>query len=181
MPIRQRSLSESPTEIRPMNLLLNPQEIVKSNVSQFAQFFRAYQECTVDVQAIVNEMAEIVADPDSTSDEREHAVEVMVEALVPGLATDLVVGHKRFMKSADYREAKVALEEQERHFADTVRDLMKAKSLTQETLAEQTGVSQPAISNILTRRCRPQQRTVLRFAEALGCDPEYLWPPLRDE
>jgi len=53
--------------------------------------------------------------------------------------------------------------------------------MTQEELAEKTGVGQPAISNMLNRQCRPQHRTVRRFADALGISPEELWPPLRSK
>jgi len=48
--------------------------------------------------------------------------------------------------------------------------------MTQEALAAKLGVGQPAISNMLNRQCRPQRRTVLRLAQALGISPEELWP-----
>jgi transcriptional regulator with XRE-family HTH domain len=61
-------------------------------------------------------------------------------------------------------------------FAQRVDSLMREKELTQELLAERIGVSQPAISNMLTRKCRPQRRTVARIATALNVRPEEIWP-----
>jgi len=53
---------------------------------------------------------------------------------------------------------------------------MARRGMTQEALAAKLGVGQPAISNMLNRQCRPQRRTVLRLAQALGISPEELWP-----
>lgn len=69
-----------------------------------------------------------------------------------------------------------SLDEEEAAFAARVRKLMHEKGMTQADLAEATGVTQPAIANILNRNCRPQQRTIARFAEALEVDPSELWP-----
>jgi transcriptional regulator with XRE-family HTH domain len=68
------------------------------------------------------------------------------------------------------------LENEETVFADRLRAEMERKNISQETLAAMTGVGQPAISNILTRRCRPQRKTVARFAQALNVSEEELWP-----
>lgn len=155
---------------------ITTQDLLKPEVAQFAQLFFAFQECTEEVQTIVIQMAGIVNDPESTHDEREHALEVLVEALVPGLACELLNSHLRLLKTSEFLAAKEQVSQQEHRFANKVRELMESKGMTQEELAERTGVSQPAISNILNRRCRPQQRTVLRFAEALEVSPEVLWP-----
>ena len=42
-------------------------------------------------------------------------------------------------------------------------------------LANASGVGQPAISMMLSRNCRPQKRTVIRIAAALGISPGELW------
>ena len=57
-----------------------------------------------------------------------------------------------------------------------VRKLMKVKGITQEDLANAAEITQPAVSNLLTRGCRPQRRTVEKFAGALGVNPSELWP-----
>ena len=61
-------------------------------------------------------------------------------------------------------------------FAQRLRKLMDEKGMTQTTLAEQLGIGQSAISNMLHRQCRPQRRTVIRLAEALGVSSDDLWP-----
>ncbi len=54
----------------------------------------------------------------------------------------------------------------------------KAK-LTQDDLAQLSGVSQPHISSIEKGRWSPKQNTVMLIAEALGVDVNALLPPSR--
>ena len=154
------------------------QDVLKHDVSQFATFLHAYQECSTEIQRIVDDMVQIIVSPDSTEDEREHATDAVIEALFPSLTVDAVSHFNNARHSPEFKAASDELDEQERHFAETVKRLLEERGLTQQGLADKTGVTQPAISNILTRQCRPQQRTVLRFAEALGVEPEQLWPSL---
>ena len=53
---------------------------------------------------------------------------------------------------------------------------VRAVDVSEEKLAEMIGVTQPAISMMLQRECRPQRRTIVRIAEALELDPQDLWP-----
>jgi predicted XRE-type DNA-binding protein len=79
-------------------------------------------------------------------------------------------------------EAKETLERmdaEEADFAKRLRQLMEARNLTQAELASAVGIGQPAVSMMLNRACRPQKKTVLRFAEALGVGPEELWPGIQ--
>jgi len=55
---------------------------------------------------------------------------------------------------------------------------MDAKRLSQRELADRVGCSQPAISQMLTRECRPQKKTILKLAEALNVQPRDLWPDI---
>jgi lambda repressor-like predicted transcriptional regulator len=68
------------------------------------------------------------------------------------------------------------MDQEESFFAQRLRELMEAKGWTQAQLADKVGIGQPAISMMLNRACRPQQKTVLRFAQAFGVPPEDLWP-----
>lgn len=70
----------------------------------------------------------------------------------------------------------VAMDQEEATFAERLRRLLEQKGMTQAQVAEKLGVGQPAIAMMLQRRCRPQRRTVIRLAEALGVAPEELWP-----
>lgn len=160
---------------------IRAQEIVKTQATQFATCLRAYQECTTEVQKIVDEMSVIVSDEEATSDEKDMAADVIVEALFPGLGADYLDIHRDILKQKPFVQARKELEAQEDLFATNLERIMKERKLTQEQLAAMTGVSQPAISNVLNRQCRPQQRTVMRFAEALDVDPATLWPPIAPE
>ena len=62
---------------------------------------------------------------------------------------------------------------------ERLRTAMHQRGVTQEQLADKIGIGQPAVSMMLQRHCRPQQRTVRRLAEALGVAPEELWPGIK--
>jgi transcriptional regulator with XRE-family HTH domain len=75
-------------------------------------------------------------------------------------------------------EMKTAIEEldaEEESFAERLKDLMADRGLTQTDLGKMIGVGQSAISNMLNRNCRPQQRTAVRLATALDVPVESLW------
>ena len=79
-------------------------------------------------------------------------------------------------RSVDYSASE--LDTQEANFADRLKELMKAKAITQQQLASRIGCSQPAISQMLNRQCRPQRSTILNLAAALDVEPHELWPNL---
>lgn len=148
----------------------------KINPSEAARFLRAFVECSREMQEIVLEMAAIVSEEHSTDDERLAAFDAMMEALFPGTSADILEVYHRGLKSPEAAQAAAELKAEERGFADRVRKLMLERNVTQEQLAQEIGIGQPAVSNILNRRCRPQRRTIVRFAEALKVQPEELWP-----
>ncbi len=121
-------------------------------------------------------MSDIIIDPESTDEERTVAFDAMTEALFPGMAVDILESYRERMKSPEAAAAAAELKTDEKHFVDRLRSLMNTKGITQEQLAAAANISQPAVSNILARRCRPQKRTVERFAGILGVDPTQLWP-----
>jgi lambda repressor-like predicted transcriptional regulator len=149
-------------------------------VGEFARYLQAFVECNNEIQNLVLEMAAIVSDESTTDEERELASDAMMQALFPGDSADGLEYYKAILASPDGRSAAAAIAEQQATFADNLRRIMAAKGITQEQLASLTGVGQPAISNMLKRACRPQQRTVRRFAEALGVGPHDLWPMIGD-
>ena len=79
-------------------------------------------------------------------------------------------------RSVDYSASE--LDTQEAKFADRLKELMKAKAITQLQLASRIGCSQPAVSQMLNRQCRPQRSTILNLAAALDVEPHELWPNL---
>lgn len=150
--------------------------------SIFAKCFRAYLECSGQVQGVIREMAEIVSSPESDEQEREMALGTLAEALFPEydsgrLGIDIEEANRACVEnSPDGTEAQAELDRQEQAFADRLKEVMQQKGMTQAQLAERAGVQQPAISMMLNRNCRPQQRTVRKLAEALGVGPQELWP-----
>jgi len=79
-------------------------------------------------------------------------------------------------RAVDYSASE--LDSQEAKFADRLKDLMKARAITQLQLASRIGCTQPAISQMLNRQCRPQRGTILNLAAALDIEPHELWPNL---
>jgi predicted XRE-type DNA-binding protein len=60
-------------------------------------------------------------------------------------------------------------------FTSALKMIMQQRGLTQAQLADLVGIGQSSISMILNRQCRPQRKTVLKFAQALSVDPQQLW------
>lgn len=145
-------------------------------------WLRAYMECNDAVQAVVRDMLDICESEDADEDEKEMAIATVREALFPtthsgSLGADLEELEEQ-QKATCPDSAKVIdeLDNQEAVFADRVASIMNVKGMTQEQLADAIGVGQPAISMMLARKGRPQRRTVLRIAEALGVSVNDLWP-----
>lgn len=67
---------------------------------------------------------------------------------------------------------------QEGTFAQRLRDLTEAKRISQQELADRVHCSQPVISQMLNRACRPQKKTILKLAEVLNVGPRDLWPDI---
>ncbi len=59
-----------------------------------------------------------------------------------------------------------------------LREVRERKWITQDELAERTGLSVPTISRLENGHNAPRIRTVRTLAEALGVDPDELivWP-----
>ncbi|MFN0056639.1 MAG: helix-turn-helix domain-containing protein [Planctomycetales bacterium] len=144
---------------------------------QMAPLFRRLRETVL-------RMLEVVEGADSTPEEKQRACNTIRDAI------ELQVDPNRYGMSVAECELNAAarhatvdrlvadLDSQEAVFAEKLRQLMKAKLMTQAELASRVGCTQPAISQMLKRECRPQKRTILALASALGVDPRDLWPEL---
>ena len=159
-------------------------DINKLNIQMASKFLQAYLECSDGIQEVVREMLAIVNAPDADADDRDMAIHTLADALFPNqhegkLGIDLeeaeAMGASHSSETAGILER---FNREEENFAIRLRAAMDEKGITQEQLAASMGIGQPAISNMLNRQCRPQRRTVVRFAEALGVLPESLWPSL---
>jgi len=159
-----------------MPTMINPRDILAHDAARGAMFLHAYKECSRPVQELVDEMTSIIVSDETEGDEKSHAIDVIIEALFPMVAADVTERHRLLMQSDEARQAIAEMDEEEQTFANRLKDAMDKRGLTQEQLAAATGVSQPAISNMVNRNCRPQRRTISKLAAALDVDPSELWP-----
>ena len=149
--------------------------ILKMETTQFAMFLHAYRECSPEIREVVDEMTDILVDEEATEDDRSMAASTIVEAIFPSLSVDMIDGFSNKMQSTATRKLREELDAEEATFANRLRAIMESKNISQEQLALLTGVSQPAISNMLNRKCRPQRRTLVRLAQALDVVESELW------
>jgi len=131
------------------------------------QFLGAIAESSDATQQIVLRMLDVVKNPATTPAQRQHALKLIDDALFPESAT-LMAGPP----------ADSPLDTQQATFAKRLRAVMQAKRISQQELANRVGVSQPAISQMLHRDCRPQKQTILKLAEALSVPASDLWPDI---
>lgn len=136
-----------------------------------------------ELRRMVEGMLDIIENPDSVHNDRKRAC---------GTIRDILAAHDEGqfainLAAHEYNEAAndsaadhraTHLDSQEAAFAEKLRDLMRARAMTQAELASRVGCSQPAISQMLKRQCRPQKTTILKLASALGVDARHLWTDL---
>lgn len=132
------------------------------------RFWSALIECSDTVQKAIVTLLPLVKDPHTTPVERQRALTALADALF--LSPD-----KRDEESGQERAVS---DSRETKFAQRLQELMEAKRISQQELAERVSCSQPAISQMLQRRCRPQKKTILKLAEALNVQACELWPGL---
>lgn len=134
------------------------------------------------IQEVVDEMIGVFVDPDSDEEHKQAALDTIADCLFSQphkgeLGMDLEESEAMGAAHSESARHEIeCLDFEERTFADRLRRIMREKEITQVQLAEATGVGQPAISNMLSRACRPQRKTVEKLARGLGVPPEELWP-----
>lgn len=160
----------------------NDNSINLNELALGAKFLHAYLECSNEIQDGIREMIAVMMDPSADRDDVAMAIHTLADALCPHLhegrlGVDLEQSETMGAQQSEaMRQALEELDTEEAVFADRLSAIMAERGINQTKLAEMTGVGQPAISNMLVRHCRPQRRTVLRFANALGISPSELWP-----
>lgn len=157
-------------------------ELAQLEILRAAKLIGAYLECSDAVRAGIRDMIAVLNDPATDKDDREMALATLADAILPDrrkgqLGVDLEQSERdEAARGAEWRQAVQRMDTEEAAFAERLRAIMAQRHVTQEQLAARIGVGQPAISNMLNRQCRPQNRTVLRLAEALEVEPGELWP-----
>jgi transcriptional regulator with XRE-family HTH domain len=147
------------------------------------RFLDALAQSSDELQGIVFQMVSIVENPRASSLERQRALKSIVDVLVlnPGDEGDPGPAPSAANGAAPYASADREVDKtdcQEVIFAERLRALMAIKCVTQEELSHRVGCSQPAVSQMLNRKCRPQKKTILKLAEALHVEPQELWPDM---
>lgn len=155
-------------------------DLMMANVRAYAAIKSAYDQCTPEIRRAVDEMFEIMNAIEATADEQNRAVLTIVEALFPSLAVDFLNAWEEVRHSASAISIRDAMRAEEESFAHNVQGIMNERGMTQDELARLAGVGQSAISNMLNRKSRPQKRTVIRIAGALGVEPSKLWPGIEN-
>ena len=144
----------------------------------------ALAHCTEQARQTLIDLIGVADSPDSTEQEKASARATIYETLeaegqrgARGVSLRGLQA-RAFGQSPDADRMSQQMDSQEEQFARKLRELMKAKGLTQVELARRSDCTQPAISQMLSRGCRPQKRTIFKLAEALGVAPTDLWPDL---
>lgn len=148
------------------------------------RFCGAIAECSDAVQEVVVRLLGVVTDSRTTPVERQRALMTIADAIFPNsengeYGLDLIASEANAAaeNSSLAREVQ-KMNTQEAMFADRVRELLETKRVSQQELADRVGCSQPAISQMLNRTCRPQKKTILKLAEALNVQAQDLWPDI---
>src|SRR5437899_11758999 len=146
----------------------------------------ALTECDDELRAEAIDLFKQLESGELDAEQRTATITLLAEILFPNADEKGLPGFDLAEAEAmapsrnlEAREVLSRMDEEEANFAKRLRQLMEGKGLTQAQLADAVGIGQPAVSMILNRSCRPQRKTVLRFAEALGVSPEHLWPGIQ--
>ena len=59
-------------------------------------------------------------------------------------------------------------------FGDNLREMLMEANMTQSELANETGLTEAAISNYINKKRIPTLRAIVNIAYALGCDTDEL-------
>ncbi len=155
-------------------------------VADRKRFLGALTECSDDVQQVVVSLLNVVKDSRTTVSERTRALSTIADSLFLNpceddgeYGQDLVASEAYVAKQSPALAREVAkMDTQEETFSQRLRELMDVKRISQQELANRAGCSQPAISQMLNRACRPQKKTILKLAEALNVHPREIWPDI---
>jgi DNA-binding XRE family transcriptional regulator len=137
---------------------------------------QAFFDLRGEEQKSIKDSARIATDPASSEEARRQAEAVIESLLVKARAKNGRFVSEDELFSPELKALRAHMIEKEKCFATKVNQMMAARQWTQADLAAQVGVSQPAISMILSSRCRPHPRTIGKIASALGVPVHELWP-----
>jgi lambda repressor-like predicted transcriptional regulator len=161
----------------------SPTTLETSALTSAAPIVLALQECSPELREEAIMLFGNLASGQLDASEYLRTVTLLAEILFPntdahGLPGLELLEAERIAPSQN-PEAQGVLDDmnaEEATFATRLQSYMTERGWTQVELAEKVGLGQPAISMMLQRNCRPQKKTILRFAEAFQVEPVQLWP-----
>jgi transcriptional regulator with XRE-family HTH domain len=149
------------------------------------RFLGALAERSDELEKVVFQMVGIVEDPHATPSQRHRSLATITDALFlnphDGGQHDQDLAASETGSEAEFAGPGCDVQRtdcQVAAFADRLRELMTVTCVTQQELSNRVGCSQPAISQMLNRKSRPQKKTILRLTAALQVAPRELWPDL---
>jgi transcriptional regulator with XRE-family HTH domain len=149
------------------------------------RFWGALADCSEAVYQVVVTHVNVVKDPRAKPAERASALTKVADALFPNPAEENGQNGRapgasgsRAASQGPPSARETGKTDAQETFARRLRELMEAKRISQQELADRVGCSQPAVSQMLRRECRPQKKTILKLAEALNVPARELWPDL---
>jgi transcriptional regulator with XRE-family HTH domain len=141
--------------------------------AHFAEGLDAFLRLDLETQDLIRQLVEDLRDSSVEEDERDAVYSSMAQSLFrEAWAEDTSLEYPATEDIVVAQE----LDREEAVFADRLETLMKERGITQCELAKAVGVSQPAISLMLSRNTRPQRRTVEKLAKALEVEVGMLFP-----
>lgn len=138
------------------------------------QLLTALLESNEDVHQVVQMQLGILKNPKSKPADRKRAIQKVESALFHNTSSKT----PQHLVQTNRLPQPSHLQSQEALFSQKLMELMTSKCISQQELADRIGCSQPAISQMLHRKCRPHKQTLLQLAQALNVSPQELWPDL---
>ena len=169
-----------------MALMTSPNVLQTAALQAATPIILALAECDDELRAEAIELFKQMNGGELDAEECRATTALLADILFPNAdhkrlpGLDLVEAEEIAPSVApEAKDVLARMDDEEAVFARHVQRLMEEKGLTQAELAYKVGLGQPAISMMLNRTCRPQRKTVLRFAQALEVAPEELWLQLK--
>lgn len=159
--------------------------ILSLHGTQQQAFFAALTECSDQLRSNSERLMAIIDDPESLPGDKGRAWHTLLDQfrLLPDTegryGMDLGQSESGAAEKFPALQTEVdKMNSQESQFAERLRQIMKDKHITQKELAKRIDCSQPAISQMLNRKCRPQRSTLEKIAAAVDVDVRELWPDI---
>jgi lambda repressor-like predicted transcriptional regulator len=159
-------------------MMSNPRNNRPAHDFRASSLLAAFLKLEKKDQQSIGDKVKIAVDPNASDEQRHRAEEEVLAVLrkVGGPAAGIRSLSQQDRLSAEQLALRGRMDQQEVEFAERLSRLMAERQVTQAELARRIGVGQSAVSMLLSRKCRPQPRTLGKIAEALGVRVEDLWP-----